>query len=200
MTVLSPTAPTTTSHPDIMPDDVMGSMQEIEMANKSSNNVEIRKSGAFGWGVFAKTAIPKGTVVFTGRLLAISDKQNTHTIQTTLDEHVLMDLPARYSNHMCASDNLGLRIPSDENHYLKGGDAVYDFVAKRDILPSEELAWDYETTEVKIKNFPSCKCGSSKCRGQVLGFREHWKQVIEDHGREWVAPFLLDAITDMECD
>ena len=171
----------------------LGSVEEIEAANERyKGRIEIQKN-RFGHGVFAQTSFEKGAVVFTGHLVAIANVQHSHTIQTSPTEHVIMDLPARFSNHKCGTTNIGIKVP-ENNHYRNGGTGVYDFVAKQNIDATEELLWDYETTEFNIDNF-ACSCGSEKCRHSLQGFRRHYESVLDDHGTEWVAPYLLGALS-----
>ena len=70
-----------------------------------------------------------------------SKTPGTHTIQTGWNRHVVMDLPARFTNHKCDDVTVGLK----PNHL-----GAYDFVAMREIENGEEILWNYESTEYEL--------------------------------------------------
>jgi hypothetical protein len=81
-----------------------------------------------------------------------------------------------YVNHSC-DPNTGFR----EDLLL---------VARRDILPDEEITWDYSTAidEGDFAGF-QCRCGAEHCCGLVQSFR-HLHPVTRECLRPWVLPFL----------
>lgn len=83
-------------------------------------------------------------------------------------------------NHSCAP-NAGLRFAAD-----------YVFlVAIRDIVPGEEIAWDYSTTLKESNWHMICQCRSPECRRVIGNFatlspeRQEWFRA-----RNLVAPYL----------
>ena len=197
--------------------------EEIQQANLDyANRLVVRETDdAMGWGVYAATDYEAASLVLTGRTLrnpaatttTTSSSSSTspttisaHSIQTARDEHVIMDLPARFLNHACGSGaNVGVRLPasSSRNSSIRReegqavGDSrtpVYDFVAKRDIAAGEQLFFDYETTEYQLQSPFDCACGSPDCRGRLKGFGVHNARVLRDHGSEWIAPYLLETL------
>jgi hypothetical protein len=157
-----------------------------------SHKLRIRET-VFGWGVFAECDYKAGDLVVTGFLPehhALSSEPSKYTVQTDIDKHWWMDLPASFINHSC-HPNLGLKPPSNDT-----SSAVYDFYAKRDIGTGEQLFWDYETTEYEISEKFHCQCGAPNCRKALKGFRYHSQQVLAEHGEngEWVSPYLLRMI------
>lgn len=50
-----------------------------------------------------------------------------------------------------------------------------EMVARRDILPGEEITYDYATSQTTDTEF-QCRCGSAGCRGRVTGqeYKEAW--------------------------
>jgi hypothetical protein len=172
--------------------------QELEsIAVRQANALYHRKlcirETVFGWGVFADCDYKAGDLVVTGFLPehhALSTEPSKYTVQTDIDKHWWMDLPASFINHSC-HPNLGLKPPSNNTT-----SAVYDFYAKRNIKAGEQLFWDYETTEYEISEKFNCQCGAPNCRKSLKGFRHHSRQVLAEHGEngEWVAPYLLRMI------
>lgn len=61
--------------------------------------------------------------------------------------------PDRYMNHSC-----------DANTWWGDDDTM---IAQRDIMPGEEVTYDYATTEITIPYEMICRCGSTKCRKHV---------------------------------
>ncbi|MGH8963736.1 MAG: hypothetical protein ACRDXB_00130 [Actinomycetes bacterium] len=47
----------------------------------------------------------------------------------------------------------------------------FDFVALREITPSEEITWDYETSEYTSIAVSRCLCGTMNCRKVIRGFQ-----------------------------
>lgn len=157
--------------------------EQIKHANEAYQGiVEISDSGDRGWGVFASRDLFQGERLIKITPLSISDTPNQHSIQMDWGKHTNVDIPARYVNHCCNEANVGIKIR---------GEAA-DFYALRDIPEGEELLWDYETSEYQVSESFPCSCGSSTCRGQILGFRFHGDQVLAAYGRDFIAPYLLE--------
>lgn len=83
-------------------------------------------------------------------------------------------------NHSC-SPNAGLRFT----------DAGVFLVAIRDIIPGEEIAWDYSTTLAESNWHMICQCKSPECRRVIGNF-----STLPEERQEWfrarnlVAPYL----------
>ena len=139
---------------------------------------EIRDSPIHGSGAFATRRIPRGTrlVEYRGERLtpAQADARYPdvpgevhHTCLFAIDDDVVIDAAvdgneARFINHSCGPNC----------------DAVIDdgriwIETIRDILPGEELAYDY-AYELEERHTPAakrrypCTCGSPRCRGTIL--------------------------------
>jgi hypothetical protein len=158
-------------------------MDEIEEANARYDGKAVIRLTADqrGWGLFALTTFQKGDFVMRGTAVKQSSIQTKHSLQLDWNWHVEMDLPSRFINHICHDANVGVR-PNEVG--------AYDFYALGQIDKDQELLWDYETTEYQIEGFP-CSCGSSKCRGELKGFKAHKEQVMEAYGEDFIAPYLL---------
>lgn len=139
---------------------------------------EIRPSPMQGQGAFATHRIPPGTrlVEYAGERLTpaaaaarypdVSGERH-HTFLFAIDDAVVVDAAvsgndARWINHSCAPNC----------------DAVIDdgriwIESIRDIVPGEELAYDYAFTlperhsPAAKRRFP-CHCGAATCRGTML--------------------------------
>lgn len=88
-----------------------------------------------------------------------------HTFLFTLDKKTVIDgnshgNDARYINHSC-DPNCEAVIEDDE---------IWIYALKN-IQPGVELAYDYQyerTTDPADKKFYACRCGSPKCRGNLM--------------------------------
>jgi len=142
-------------------------------------DVEVSTAGAKGHGVFALRDFVRGETVIVGKAIHCPPHRTRMSVQVDWGRHVEMDAPATLLNHSCAP-NLGVR----ENEW-----SAYDFVALRDILAGEELAFDYAMTEHSLVGPLACWCGSADCRGEIRPWRER-----EDEWREqnatWLARYL----------
>lgn len=122
-----------------------------------------------GIAVLASASIKKGERVasFDGTIYSWTGVRKTipnepprfsrdHAIQ--FEEYRARDSfgVARYFNHSC-NPNCGIRN-------------LFDLTAMRDIMPGEELCWDYDMTEDSFWRM-HCECGSPHCRRIIGGYR-----------------------------
>lgn len=141
---------------------------------KRAVQIEVRKSDVHGRGVYAMQFIPEGTriIEYTGQRVsweaAPNDEDDPHTFNFGLDNGAVINPEiggndARWINHSC-----------DPNCEANEEDDRIFIDAMRDIQPGEELFYDYgleidePITEESKKKY-ACHCGSSKCRGTMLG-------------------------------
>ena len=140
----------------------------------ASHPVEVRSSGVHGRGVYAHEFISKGTCIveYTGQHVSWEDtpddENNPHTFIFGLESGQVINPEiggneARWINHCC-----------DPNcEAFEEDDRIFIY-AMRDIEPGEELFYDYALeidepiTEESMKEY-ECLCGSSGCRGTMLG-------------------------------
>lgn len=131
--------------------------------------IAIRDTGAKGWGVFADSIIPQGTHVFTltgtradydaiRELVASGRLRNDDPLHIDEGIFLIIDSLSNLFNHSC-DPNLGVR--------RKG-----ELFALREILPGEEMCYDYSTTVppgwTSADWSMECSCGSTMCR-RILG-------------------------------
>ena len=139
---------------------------------------EIRDSPIHGSGAFATRHIPEGTrlVEYRGERLTPAEADARypdvpgevhHTYLFAIDDDIVIDAAvdgneARFINHSCGPNC----------------DAIIDdgriwIETIRDILPGEELAYDY-AYELEERHTPAakrrypCNCGSPSCRRTIL--------------------------------
>ncbi len=139
---------------------------------------EIRDSPIQGRGAFATHRIPAGTrlVEYAGERLTPqaaearypdAPGERHHTFLFAIDELVVIDAAvdgndARWINHSC-----------DPNCDAVVDDGRIWIESIRDVLPGEELAYDYaftlteRHTPAAKRRYP-CHCGAPQCRGTML--------------------------------
>jgi len=143
-----------------------------------SRRIQVRQSGVHGKGVFAIAEIPAGTriIEYKGEMITWDQalerhphdpSQPNHTFFFHIDADHVIDgnvngNAARWINHACEPN-----CEADEN-----GSRVH-VVALRDLMPGEELFYDYglvidERYTAKLKKQYECRCGSKACRGTML--------------------------------
>jgi len=148
-------------------------MAKKSRARQRAVQIEVRKSGVHGRGVYAAQFISEGAriIEYTGERVcweaAPNDEDNTHTFNFGLDNGEVINPEvggneARWINHSC-----------DPNcEAVEEDDRIFIY-AVRDIQPGEELLYDYHMeldepiTEIFRKKF-ACYCGASKCRGTMI--------------------------------
>ncbi len=143
-----------------------------------ARRVQVRKSGVHGKGVFALRPIRAGETIieYTGEVITWKEalrrhphdpEQPNHTFYFHIDAKHVIDAnvggnAARWINHAC-----------DTNCEADEVDGRIFIKSVRDVLPGEELFYDYglvidEKMSKKLKNEYPCHCGSVKCRGTLL--------------------------------
>ena len=132
-----------------------------------SPKLEVRPLPQKGsYGVFAREHVPAGDLIsaWSGRivnyeqLLELPPELQTHSIQ--VEEGLYFsslgpDEPADYINHSC-----------DPNAGIIGHLTLF---AMRDIMPGEEVCFDYAMCDGTPYDEFECMCGSPMCRGWVTG-------------------------------
>jgi len=164
-------------------------LAEIMESNKRcARKIEIRRAlQGKGWGVFALRRYEPNELVIETKLLETSQNPTSHTIQVDWNKHVEINLPGRFVNHFCGEPNLYVQLNATHTSY--------NFYAKRCIEIDEEVNWDYETSEYKMEGIFDCECGSSLCRGKIIGFHYHQDQIRESFKDRFLALYLLQKKT-----
>jgi len=144
-----------------------------------------------GWGVRARQAISGGTLIleYMGEMCSSSEfekrmvtryKGDTHHYCLAIDGKTVIDAQragseCRFVNHSC-DPNCEMEKWNVNGLYRM---AVF---AKRDILPSEEITYDYNFSLFDSNEGQECKCGAAQCRGIIGGKGKDFLITVNDDG------------------
>lgn len=147
------------------------------------SRIRVTNSPVHGKGVFAADTIEKGECVieYVGEHINWKEalrrhphdpSQPNHTFYFSLEDGKVIDAnvkgnAARWINHSCQPNCKAIEVDDE-----KLGPRVF-LVAKRKILPDEELFYDYHLDiegkiTKQIKKDYECRCGHKKCRKTML--------------------------------
>jgi hypothetical protein len=118
----------------------------------------------FGKGVFARSFIPAGTVLFRvdiGEQMDLNGtrrlgERESHPLQVDIDRYILCGAPFIYYNHSC---NPNCAVNSK-----------MEFITLKNIREGEEMFWDYSTSMLERSWTMKCACGEKDCRRVVTDF------------------------------
>ncbi len=126
-----------------------------------------------GRGLFAARPFAAGELILklTGPRYDRNDPihktpEGANLLQTGWRTYILLQHPGVFANHSC-DPNAGIR----HNRLL---------VAIREILPGQEINFDYSTTMAENFWTMPCRCGASNCRGLITDFMNLPREV-QDH-------------------
>lgn len=149
-----------------------------------NKKVVIKKTKKRGRGVFAKTRILKGEVIavfdgptYDGDFEDWTDDLYYHAIQYGREKWRDSKGIARLINHSC-DPNCGIR-------------SLFKVVAMRDIMPGEEVTWDYEMTEKNPYWRMKCHCGTEICRKVIGDYSRMPRSIRKKYGNyisAWLRP------------
>ena len=122
------------------------------------------RDGEYGKAVFAVERITTGTLIapFTGPFLTYA--------QTNADTYALQIGPDLYIGESGGVDDL-FNHSCDPNAWVRIQGRSAELVALRDILPGEQVCFDYSTIMDEDDFTMRCLCGSSLCRGLITDGR-----------------------------
>lgn len=156
----------------------MAVRKAAKVVKGGGRRIQVRRSGVHGRGVFAVAEIAAGEVLveYTGERIDWDEAmdrhphdpaQPNHTFYFGLDDGTVIDAlyggnSARWINHSCD--------PNCEADEVNGRVFIK---ALRDLMPGEELFYDYGLTvderyTPKLKKEYACHCGAPHCRGTML--------------------------------
>jgi hypothetical protein len=136
------------------------------MRNYLSPLAEAREISPKGFGSFAVTPIPMGTIIatFGGTIVnrvnfeTFPLEQRSRSIQIDVNQFVVgpeLREPGDSINHSCLP-NCGMRNATQ-------------LITMREIAVGEELTYDYATSDASDYDEFDCACRSDECRGRVTG-------------------------------
>lgn len=143
-----------------------------------NSKVELKQSGIQGLGIFAKAFIEEGEMVWwetveEQRRRFIVTRQEIETWPEEKQRNFL-----KYAYQIDAGVYYGPReaVPQDPadftNHSCDPNTWFVDdntMTARRDIMPGEEITYDYATSEIDDSFMLVCGCGAANCRGIIRG-------------------------------
>jgi hypothetical protein len=143
-------------------------------------------------GVIAKRAYKKGEILFRVEG-PVQARPTKYSFAVSLDRHIEPEREdgvsdfGHYLNHSCEPNVIVRPVE-------KGIAAAHiDVIARGDIRAGEELAFDYASLEyeLSIRN-AACKCGASKCRKTIHGFKDLPASIKRRYEKEGlIPPYLL---------
>ncbi|MGA2378314.1 MAG: SET domain-containing protein [Spirochaetia bacterium] len=130
------------------------------------------REGRHGRGVFAGEPIPAGALIarFSGPFLRYA--------QTSATTYALQIGPDLYIGESGGVDDL-FNHSCDPNAGVKISGTSAELRAIRDIVPDEEIAFDYSTTLDEGDFTMPCRCGSPACRHLIGDGRDLPQSVWE---------------------
>lgn len=151
-------------------------------------SVKIKETEKKGTGVFAERAIKRGETIarFVGETYTASkesllpDAMANRCIQISPVEYVFAEHRlAEKINHSC-DPNCGVRERTR-------------IVAIKDILPGEEITWDYRMSENSDWVLDNCHCGAERCAKRIEGYDSLTEAIQFEYLRKGaVSSWLLD--------
>lgn len=153
--------------------------------------IVMRRSRIHGRGVYARTAIKKGTriIEYAGERISSAEADRRSDRETEQgDFHTFLFI---LNNRWCIDASRGGNISRFINHscdpncvaWIEGDHIWID--ALRDIKKGEELGYEYEFDfepgyTIEDLEYYKCRCGSPKCRGTMVDVpKSKWHFVRE---------------------
>jgi SET domain-containing protein len=125
-------------------------------------DIEVRKAGRKGLGVFALRAFESGEFIFRRRngppiryaeLSQVPADRREHLTELDREYCAIVEPPGAYLNHSC------------EPNAMRSGVKVF---AWRPIAAGDEIVIDYRLNAFDGDSWP-CQCGAASCTGTVVG-------------------------------
>ena len=131
-----------------------------------------------GWGVRARQSIAKNSFIleYTGEICSKEEFENRMLVRYKIDNHhyclamdnkIMIDAhragsECRFVNHACSPN-------CEMQKWTVRGLPRMGLFALKDILPGEEICYDYNFSLFNTDQGQECKCGAKDCRGIIGG-------------------------------
>lgn len=151
---------------------------------------EIKKSSICAIGVFAKVHIKKHEIIrVTGGLIVPkSDVGKYNKLLNYEVDNISLDIS---DDFLMAPTREDLQTTATINHSCEPNAGFLDtitIIAIRDIMPGEEITWDYAFSQTTFPPF-KCKCEQANCRKIIKP--DDWKiPEIQQRFGEYFSPYL----------
>ncbi len=162
------------------------SYQELpDPLHQDDKRIEVKDSKERGSGVYAKEFIPKGSTVsyVDGQ---IHFAENESEVSLYAENHAIPFHKKLYRNGFNSSSVL-LNHSCEPNCYVKD---LFFVTTMRDIKAQEELTYSYSLfCNSDWKHNGPCLCGSEKCLGKILPWRDLPKDIKKkyiDYTADWI--------------
>ena len=162
----------------MMKDVVALGAQSLEMDALSGREQQLRfdRSSIHAWGVFADVEIPAGEMVveYRGEIIgnAVTEKREKEYEQAKIGSDYMFRIDGTTVCDATKQGNVArfINASCDPNCYTQiitlNGTKRIAIYAKKDILPGQELCYDYKFPfEYDEKKRIPCHCGAVDCRG-----------------------------------
>jgi len=135
-----------------------------------------------GDGVFALRHYQVGETILVGTIARRLTTNHSHATQVGRSAWVELGGLGPKVNHSC-DPNCGIRT---------NGSGAPDLLARRPVVPGEEITFDYAMRNYSVEHFPPrCRCDASNCRVRVTGWKALPAQRKAEY-RDLVSSYLLE--------
>lgn len=149
-----------------------------------------------GNGVFTSVKIPKGSPIIevTGDYFTYQTADHTHPALLQIGTNTYIGPSGDaddYINHSCN--------PNCYLHIVGKRAIIYSLY---DIMPGNELTFDYSTTctETDKQWKMECLCGDINCRKVISGWQYLPQNIIEDYKQKGILPLFITHPTFINAD
>ena len=154
---------------------------QVDVSNEDQVDVSNSEMTKNFKGIRAKRDFLPGEIIFEVKGRRV-DFRSDRTLQIDANIHIDPVDPSGepkygyYLNHSCNPNAYPL---VDEQPPFKL--SALNIYALREIKAGDEITVDYAFMESEIANECECLCGSTNCRGRIIGFKKLRQQEVENY-------------------
>lgn len=155
------------------------------------SKVILKQNADVGQYLVAAEDVSKGTVLVR-ETSYLTTNMKLNTIQFDCDSHVALAEEGLLwrIQHMCDPNTI-LVVGDERERSERSGIVTICIVAIRNIRKGDPIGYNYNTTEIELFRFFSCKCGSKQCIGKVGGF----SLLNRDQQKNLISKFKVIGVT-----